>query len=90
MSALSGSPVFIPLMMKSKLVKYALHVTLNVECLYISSIKHAYFSSIPKWDNVSKINSFLTLQNASAKSVKKNDKFCIFVPKITHFSFSCE
>ena len=79
MSALSGSPVFVPLMMKNNLVKSAPHITLNVECLYRSSIKHAYFSGLPKWDNVSKINSCLTLPNASAKSIKTTINFVLII-----------
>ena len=34
MSALSGSPVSVPITMKNNLVKSAPHITLNVECLY--------------------------------------------------------
>ena len=88
MSALSGSPVFVPLMMKNNLVKSAPDITLNVECFYRSSIKYAYFSDIPKWDNVSKINSCLTLPNASAKSIKTTINFVLLCRKSSISAFN--
>ena len=87
MSALSGSPVFVSLMMKNNLVKSAPHITLNVECFY-RSIKYAYFSDIPKWDNVLKINSCLMLPNASAKSMKTTINFVLLCRKSSISGFN--
>ena len=87
-SELSGSPVFVPLITKNNLVKSAPHITLNAECLNRSSIKHAYFSDIPKWDNFSKINSCLTLPNASAKSIKTTINFVLLCRKSSISAFN--
>ena len=88
MSAMRGSTVFVPVMMKNNLLKSAPHITLNVECLYRSSIKHAYFPGIPKWDNVSKINSCLTLPNTSAKSIKTTINFVFLCRKSSISAFN--
>ena len=73
--------------MKNNLVTSAPHITLNVECLYRSSIKHAYFSGIPNWD-VSKINSCLTLPNASAKSIKTTINLVLLCRKSSISAFN--